>query len=93
MLQGKLFDAAFAALKPGGILAYVTCSPHLGETLGTVNGATARWGDALEQLQTRDVLNDIATEPMDISGNGLTAQLWPHRHGTDAMFIALFRKH
>lgn len=93
VLQGKLFDAAFVALKPGGILAYVTCSPHLGETLGTVNGGIARWGDALEQLQTRDVLNDIATEPMDIGGDGLTAQLWPHRHGTDAMFIALFRKH
>ena len=93
VLQGKLFDAAFQALKPGGILAYVTCSPHLGETLGTVNGAVARWGDALEQLPTRDILDGIAANPLDIGGNGLTAQLWPHRHGTDAMFIALFRKH
>lgn len=92
VLQGKLFDAAFGALKPGGILAYVTCSPHLGETVGTVNGAMARWGSALEQVQTRDILNDLAAEPMDIGGDGLTAQLWPHRHGTDAMFIALFRK-
>jgi 16S rRNA (cytosine967-C5)-methyltransferase len=93
VLQGKLFDAAFQALKPGGILAYVTCSPHLGETQGTVNGALARWGDALEQLPTRDILDGIAANPLDIGGNGLTAQLWPHRHGTDAMFIALFRKH
>ncbi|HEY9424765.1 MAG TPA: transcription antitermination factor NusB [Microterricola sp.] len=93
VLQGKLFDAAFQALKPGGILAYVTCSPHLGETLGTVNGAVARWGDALEQLPTRDILDGISANPLDIGGNGLTAQLWPHRHGTDAMFIALFRKH
>lgn len=93
VLQGKLFDAAFQALKPGGILAYVTCSPHLGETLGTLNGAVARWGDALEQLPTRDILDGIAAHPLDIGGNGLTAQLWPHRHGTDAMFIALVRKH
>ncbi|WP_104473878.1 RsmB/NOP family class I SAM-dependent RNA methyltransferase [Microterricola pindariensis] len=92
VLQGKLFDAAFGALKPGGILAYVTCSPHLGETLGTVNGALARWGDSLEQLPTREVLEGIAANPLDVGGDGRTVQLWPHRHGTDAMFIALFRK-
>jgi 16S rRNA (cytosine967-C5)-methyltransferase len=25
-------------------------------------------------------------------GNGPTVQLWPHRHGTDAMFLALVRR-
>jgi 16S rRNA (cytosine967-C5)-methyltransferase len=25
-------------------------------------------------------------------GTGPTVQLWPHRHGTDAMFIALLRR-
>jgi 16S rRNA (cytosine967-C5)-methyltransferase len=25
-------------------------------------------------------------------GPGPTVQLWPHRHGTDAMFLALLRR-
>jgi 16S rRNA (cytosine967-C5)-methyltransferase len=25
-------------------------------------------------------------------GDGPTAQLWPHRHGTDAMFLALLSR-
>ncbi len=25
-------------------------------------------------------------------GAGPTVQLWPHRHGTDAMFVALLRR-
>ena len=25
-------------------------------------------------------------------GTGPTVQLWPHRHGTDAMFLALLRR-
>ena len=41
-LQTALLDAAVAALRPGGILAYVTCSPHLDETRGIVDAALAR---------------------------------------------------
>ena len=26
------------------------------------------------------------------AGAGLAVQLWPHRHGTDAMFLAVLRK-
>ncbi|WP_235833264.1 RsmB/NOP family class I SAM-dependent RNA methyltransferase [Glaciibacter flavus] len=91
-LQGRLFDSAVDALKPGGILAYVTCSPHLGETVGTVRGARARHPDAVEQLDARSAVADVALDEVDFGGDGLTAQLWPHRHGTDAMFISLFRK-
>jgi 16S rRNA (cytosine967-C5)-methyltransferase len=25
-------------------------------------------------------------------GNGPTVQLWPHRHGTDAMFLGVLRR-
>ena len=35
-LQSNLLDAALKALAPGGILAYVTCSPHIAETRGIV---------------------------------------------------------
>ncbi|TFV98972.1 RsmB/NOP family class I SAM-dependent RNA methyltransferase [Leifsonia flava] len=91
-LQARLFDAAVVALKPGGVLAYVTCSPHTGETLGAVRAVASRWGDDLEPLDTRAVLADVVEHPLDLAGDPHTVQLWPHRHGTDAMFIALFRR-
>ena len=91
-LQGDLFDAAVGALATGGILAYVTCSPHTAETHGTFGAALARWGDRVEQLDTRAVLEALSRHPLDLAGDPRTVQLWPHRHGTDAMFIALVRR-
>ncbi|WP_438855566.1 RsmB/NOP family class I SAM-dependent RNA methyltransferase [Agromyces sp. M3QZ16-3] len=91
-LQGELADAAFAALAPGGVLAYVTCSPHTAETHGSLGRALARWGDAAEAIDTAAVVQRLAEHPLDLAGDGSTVQLWPHRHGTDAMFIALVRK-
>ncbi|WP_353827653.1 RsmB/NOP family class I SAM-dependent RNA methyltransferase [Agromyces sp. SYSU T0242] len=91
-LQGELADAAFRALAPGGILAYVTCSPHTAETFGSLGLALARWGDAAETMATADVVQRVSRHPLDLVGDGRTVQLWPHRHGTDAMFIALVRK-
>ena len=91
-LQGELADAAFRALAPGGVLAYVTCSPHTAETHGTLGRALTRWGGAAEQLDTAEVVQGLARHPLDLAGEPATVQLWPHRHGTDAMFIALVRR-
>lgn len=86
-LQTELLDAAVAALAPGGLLAYVTCSPHLAETRDIVAAALARH-PRLRALDTPAVLAEIATADLRL-GTGPAAQLWPHRHGTDAMFIQL----
>jgi 16S rRNA (cytosine967-C5)-methyltransferase len=91
-LQERLIDSAVAALKPGGILAYVTCSPHLAETRGQVQGALRRWPGDLVQLDTQAVLRVITGDAVELGGADPAAQLWPHRDATDAMFIALFEK-
>ena len=91
-LQGDLFDAAVRALAPGGILAYVTCSPHTAETHGTLNAALQRWGGGIRQLDTQAVVQGVARHPLDLAGAPETGQLWPHRHGTDAMFVALVQR-
>lgn len=78
-------------LAPGGTLAYVTCSPHLAETRGQVDALMGRHGDRLEQLDTATIVRGVAARDPEIA-DGATAQLWPHRVGTDAMFIALFRR-
>jgi 16S rRNA (cytosine967-C5)-methyltransferase len=91
-LQGELFDGAVRALAPGGVLAYVTCSPHTAETRGTLTAGMQRWGGSVELLDTRAALQALSRHPLDLAGDPETVQLWPHRHGTDAMFIALIRK-
>ncbi|MFC3275968.1 transcription antitermination factor NusB [Agromyces mediolanus] len=91
-LQGELFDHAVELLAPGGLLAYVTCSPHTGETHGTLAAAMRRWDGAIEPVDTRSVVASVARDELDLAGEPETVQLWPHRHGTDAMFIALVRR-
>jgi 16S rRNA (cytosine967-C5)-methyltransferase len=85
-LQRRLLNAALDAVRPGGVVAYVTCSPHLAETRVVVGDVAGRRGD-VEQLDARDYLPEIGG-----LGDGPYAQFWPHRHGTDAMFLALLRK-
>ncbi|HSD02510.1 MAG TPA: transcription antitermination factor NusB, partial [Gaiellales bacterium] len=87
-LQTELLTAAVVALKPGGIVAYVTCSPHLAETVGVVAEVRRTFGDEIEELDTREVLRSVTSSdlhlPTPADGSG-RAQLWPHRHNTDAM--------
>jgi 16S rRNA (cytosine967-C5)-methyltransferase len=83
-LQGELLDSALAALAPGGVLAYVTCSPVLAETRDIISGTPGL-------MDTPAVLAGVTTRPLDLPGE-TWVQLWPHQHGTDAMFIQLIQK-
>lgn len=83
-LQRALLLSAIGLTRPGGIVTYVVCSPHLAETEGVVADAVRRTG--AEQLDARQWFPDV---PGLEEGPGV--QLWPHRHGTDAMFCALLR--
>ncbi len=78
VLQGELLDAALRLVRPGGVVAYVTCSPHLAETRAVA-----------DRYDLRDARACFPGLPH--LGAGPTVQLWPHRHGTDAMFCALLR--
>jgi 16S rRNA (cytosine967-C5)-methyltransferase len=92
-LQRELLAAALRHVRPGGVVAYVTCSPHLAETVGVVTAVTRRRGTGgattveVEQLDSRPCLPGVP----DL-GAGPAVQLWPHRHGTDAMFLTLLRR-
>ncbi len=91
-LQADLLSSAVKALKPGGILAYVTCSPHLAETRLVVERAVAEADGRLVKLDTRAVLASLTEHALDLGTSSGEVQLWPHRHGTDAMFICLLQK-
>lgn len=120
-LQRQLLEAAIEATRPGGVIAYVTCSPHAAETQNIV--AEVLESGAVSLLDSAAALREVALhtegangEPVSVlagekdpghtpeikvkkgapavkaSENPTTAQLWPHVHGTDAMFLALLRK-
>ncbi|MQA24414.1 MAG: rRNA small subunit methyltransferase B [Micromonosporaceae bacterium] len=86
-LQRELLTAGLRAVRPGGVLGYVTCSPHRDETSAVVEWARREQADRIELLDARPLLAPAAG-----LGDGPTAQLWPHRHGADAMFLALIRR-
>ncbi len=79
VLQAQLLDAALRLVRPGGLVAYITCSPHLAETQAIVGSS---------QLVDARALFPGVPE----LGEGPTVQLWPHRQGTDAMFFALIAR-
>lgn len=118
-LQRQLLDAAISVTRPGGVIAYVTCSPHAAETQNIV--AEALESGAVSLLDSAAILREVALHTEDANGepvsvlagekdpghtpeikvkkgapvvnaSATTAQLWPHVHGTDAMFLALLRK-
>jgi 16S rRNA (cytosine967-C5)-methyltransferase len=80
-LQRELLASAIRLTRPGGVVLYATCSPHLAETVGVVADAVRRHD--VTALDTRPLF-----DPVDGLGDGPYVQLWPHRHGTDAMFAA-----
>jgi 16S rRNA (cytosine967-C5)-methyltransferase len=80
-LQRELLASAIALTRPGGVVLYATCSPHLAETVGVVS-------DALRRHPVRAIDARPLFAPADDLGDGPYVQLWPHRHGTDAMFAA-----
>jgi 16S rRNA (cytosine967-C5)-methyltransferase len=88
-LQMKLMESAMKALKPGGLLLYVTCSPHLSETVAVIDKAQKTLG--LKVLDLTEKLNDSIMQGT-LPRNRKTVQLWTHRDNTDCMFMAMLTK-
>ena len=86
-LQRELIESAVRALKVGGVLGYATCSPHLAETSIQVSDLK-RKHLTMEQL---DVSPYLPTN-LENSERDMAMSLWTHRSGTDAMYLALFKK-
>jgi 16S rRNA (cytosine967-C5)-methyltransferase len=89
--QRALLRSALEAARPGGVVAYVTCSPHLAETRDVVTAILAERGDA-SLIDAPALLPEVPDLGCPAAHREF-AQFWPHRHGTDAIFIALLRRH
>ncbi|MEU7431570.1 transcription antitermination factor NusB [Streptomyces sioyaensis] len=89
-LQRELLQQALAAVRVGGVVGYATCSPHPAETRAVVDDVLKGRGGApvaAEWVDARPLMPDVPA-----LGDGPDVQLWPHLHGTDAMYLALLRR-
>ena len=86
-LQRELVDSAIEALNPGGVLGYATCSPHVAETSIQIADIKKKHSE-LQQISVDEYL---PASLHDATRDGAMS-LWTHKHGTDAMYLALFRK-
>ncbi|MER7595333.1 RsmB/NOP family class I SAM-dependent RNA methyltransferase [Streptomyces hydrogenans] len=85
-LQRGLLTEALKAVRVGGVVGYATCSPHLAETRVVVDDVLKKHGGG-ELVDARPYFPGV-----DALGDGPDVQLWPHLHGTDAMYLALIRR-
>ena len=86
-LQRELIESAIGALNFGGVLGYATCSPHLAETSIQIVDIKRRYPE-LDQINVNHYLpNNLNNADRDGA-----MSLWTHKHGTDAMYLALFKK-
>ncbi|CAB0609232.1 MFS transporter [Corynebacterium diphtheriae] len=84
-LQSQLLESALRLVRTGGIVVYSTCSPDLRETRQIV--------DRILRSHEVEELNAAELVPsMENTGEYKSVHMWPHRHGTDAMFFAVLRK-
>lgn len=88
-LQFELLESAAKALKSGGLLLYVTCSPHVSETTAIIDKAQRVLG--LKVLDLTTELNSSFMERSLPKGRK-TVQLYTHRDNTDCMFMAMLTK-
>lgn len=89
-IQKDLLESAYKALRPGGVLAFSTCSPHLSETRLIVDEFIRVHPEAIIQDAVK-VANGFLNKNLD-DVQGPYINLWPHLHDTEAMFLALINK-
>jgi len=88
-IQRELLDSAVEILNPGGLIAFVTCSPHRSETGAQVADFLYRHKDF--ELVSLEPFIPATARGMNFLKEDGTIQMWSDLPGTDSMFMARFR--
>jgi 16S rRNA (cytosine967-C5)-methyltransferase len=86
-IQHDLLESAYKLLNPEGVIAYVTCSPHISETKAQVANFLADHSD----MKILDIASLPKANKSGLNSDG-TVQLWTHKDQSDCMFIAFLKK-
>jgi 16S rRNA (cytosine967-C5)-methyltransferase len=90
--QVAILDSASRLLKPGGRLVYATCSLLRGENEDVADAFERAHAGAFAPLTVQELLAQakvVSAGELDTRGR---LRLWPHLHGTDGFFAAVWRR-
>jgi 16S rRNA (cytosine967-C5)-methyltransferase len=95
--QTAILQSAARLLKPGGRLVYATCSllPEENEAIAL---AFSEANKDFSPLEVGDVLTQLKVEGAEALCSGTAdapmryLRLWPHKHGTDGFFAAVWQR-
>lgn len=93
-LQRSLLLSGLKAVRIGGVVGYITCSPHVAETTLVIKDTlrdAKREGIGVEILDAGAAVANASRQTPEGTDTSMV-QLWPHLHGTDAMFLSLLRR-
>jgi 16S rRNA (cytosine967-C5)-methyltransferase len=90
-LQNAILDSAARLLKPGGRLVYATCSTMVEENEAVAQAFSQRHPQWVP-LSVQEVLTELKVDhAAQVCGDdGLYLRMWPHLHGTDGFFAAMW---
>jgi 16S rRNA (cytosine967-C5)-methyltransferase len=105
--QTAILNSAARLLKPGGRLVYATCSLLEAENEGVAQAFSLAHAKDFQPVPASEVLQHFKVENLETLVRGPSSEpasteteavgadylrLWPHRHGTDAFFAAIWQK-
>jgi 16S rRNA (cytosine967-C5)-methyltransferase len=90
--QRAILDSAARLLKPGGRLVYATCSLLRSENEEVADAFEQQHAHLFEALPVLGLMGQTqVTGAADLDTGG-RLRLWPHRHGTDGFFAAVWQR-
>ena len=90
--QQAILESAARLLKPGGRLVYATCSLLRAENEDIADAFEASHAESFAALPVGDLLAQAQVpHAADLDERG-RLRLWPHRHGTDGFFAAVWQR-
>ena len=90
--QAAILAGAARLVKPGGRLVYATCSLLPEENEAIAEAFTVERGADFAVLPALEALASAHVEQAETLVSGEHLRLWPHRHGTDGFFAAVWQR-
>ena len=90
--QAAILSSAARLLKPGGRLVYATCSLLDAENEDIALAFGAERSVEFKAVRALDVLAKAHVAHAETLVRGDFMRLWPHRHGTDGFFAAVWER-
>jgi len=90
--QAAILNSAARLAKSGGRLVYATCSLLGAENEAIADAFCAEHSREFKRIPAEQVLADAHAAQSDSLVHGPNLRLWPHRHGTDGFFAAVWQR-